>query len=160
MSKPLNAFGGWLACFYIISWLSLIVLAIFTLLYLLAIFRASNELDGIESLIYCINCGIVAFLSFEIIKLIRIQEPMTPDRVVRLMGWVLILAVLFIIPELCLDHVLTNGKNTAEIGKDVIRVVVWYAIWSLYFKKSKRVLAYYGNKNKKETFSNAIGKLS
>jgi uncharacterized protein YqhQ len=68
------------------------------------------------------------------------------------MSWILLVTLLFFIPELWLGNILYDGKVLAEIVKGVAKTLIWYCIWSSYFKKSKRVLAYYG-KNAEKIFS-------
>jgi len=153
MSKSLDNFGGWLFWFYLISWISLVLFGVVSLLSLVAIFSTSRGLEAIETLIYGFDSVICAFLSFKIIKLVKKQEPLTPNRVVKIMSWFLIFTAIFIIPELWLDYLLNNGKSATEIGKECVRVIIWYCIWTSYFKQSKRVLVYYG-KNANKLFSN------
>jgi len=117
MSKPLNEFGGWLFWFSIGMWLSLVISVVFTLLTLTAAFAANTGLEVINSLIYSVDLGIGAFLCFKIVKLIKIQDPATPDNIVKFMSWILLVTLLFFIPELWLGNILYDGKVLAEIVK-------------------------------------------
>jgi hypothetical protein len=144
MSKPLNEFGGWLSFFYIISWLATIGFIMLVLTTLPAIFKVSKPLEIVAILIYYIGDGINAFLNFKIVKVITVKDAKTPNKVLTLVTWISLLTVLFIIPGLWLDYILRGGKAATEMGKGVIKVLVWYFIWTSYFQKSKRVFAYYG----------------
>ena len=154
MSKPLNEFGGWLAFLNINLWVSFIVSALGALVALLSLF-VLHGLDAIRCIIFFILCGVLIFLSFKMIKLIRIQESMTPNIAVRFINWVSLLGVLVVIYNFWSGYVLASDKDMIklipELAGGFIKMVIWYSIWTLYFKHSKRVLAYYG-KNADKSF--------
>lgn len=147
MAKPLDQFGGWLKFFYIIQWLNFILWGITILAIMLAIFIAGSAAKVIEYLISFFNVIAIVFLCFRIIKIVRKKETSTPKQIIKLMTWIVFTVSIFAFFE-GIFYYFTLGinglSNLSETFRDIIRILTWYAIWTNYFKKSKRVAAYYG----------------
>ena len=157
MAKPLDQFGGWLKFFYVMQWASVISWTIFTLLFVLSIFAADNFSEAIEFVIAIFDAIIALILYIKIIKVMKKKETYTPNRIIKLMTWLVIFSAIFAACEGLLYYLTLGIKGLtelAETGKGLFRILIWYTIWTNYFKRSKRVLAYYG-KNAKEL--NEIG---
>ena len=147
MAKPLDQFGGWLKFFYVMQWVSVVAWGIFTLLFVLSILGAENFHETIEFSIAFFDALITLILCIKIVRAIKRKDTYIPNRMIQLMTWLVIFTALFAVCE-GLFYYATLGveglSNLAETGKGLFRVLIWYVIWTDYFKKSKRVLAYYG----------------
>ena len=147
MAKSLNQFGGWLKFFYITQWIVIILCVVFTLQVVLLIFGAENTNEMIEFLFASLKSLITLILFIKIIKRIKKRDVSIPNQIVKLMTWVVMFTVIFAICEGFMYY-LTLGReglsNLTKMGEDLFRILIWYAIWASYFKKSQRVFSYYG----------------
>lgn len=147
MAKPLDQLGGWLKFFYVMQWISVIVWGIVTLLLVLSIFAVENFNEWIEFAIAFFDGLIALILSIKIVKVLRKRDAYVPNRIIKLMTCLVAFTAAFAVCEGAVYY-LTLGveglSNLAETGKGLFRILIWYVIWTDYFKKSKRILAYYG----------------
>lgn len=152
MAKPLDQFGGWLKFFYIMQWVAIILQTIFTLLFAFSIFRTENTNKIIELLIAFFGGLVGVILYIGIVNVTREKSTYVPSRIIQLMRWVVIFTVVFAVCEGLLYYLTlgTEGlSNLIETGRGLIRILIWYFIWTNYLKESKRVLAYYGQNAKR-----------
>lgn len=155
-ANPLDRFWGWLMFFYVGCWVGLVVNVGLGLFILVGLPMIGVPLAAAEAGLYVLDMAVTVFLLAWIIRIIRKKEAQTPNRVLRLLSWVLLLVFLFFIPEYYLFSIRQRGdvesqRQLAALIKGLVQTLAWYAIWSSYFKKSKRVLAYYG-RNADEPF--------
>jgi hypothetical protein len=147
MVRPLEQFGGWLKFFYITAWIAAILGFIILALLLFGVLAAENTTERIESFIALLGIAIYLILVVKMIKIIKIKEATTPVRIVNFMHLIIIFAVVFGLFE-GIFYYLTQGveglSNLTETGRAIVRMLIWYAIWTSYLRKSKRVQAFYG----------------
>lgn len=146
--KKLDEFGGWLMFFYCICWLSIILLAVSFLSLIVNFFKLDFTASGkIVMLIYILDVIITAILIIKMVTMMRSKDSTVPAKITKLITLVLIFSLAFGVCEI-LVYLLTQGPsgliNFKDSAKAVIKTVVWYVVWTGYWKKSKRVLAYYG----------------
>ncbi|MFH1691706.1 MAG: DUF2569 family protein, partial [Candidatus Omnitrophota bacterium] len=121
------------------------------LLIALTIFTAENVTDSVVALISFFNGLVLLVLFYKIIKITVKKDTATPNKLVKYITWILLVTLIFAFLE-GLSYYISSGvkglSNLGETAAGIIRTLIWYAIWSSYFKKSKRVAAYYGNNAK------------
>jgi hypothetical protein len=142
MARPLNEFGGWLKFFYITMWIGLVALPIYMLLLLPGLFGGAR--GAVYWLVILIDDAICVFLGYKIIRAIKKREADTPNRLIRLLAFVLLVGVIFAVPEIYFGRIVRGMEGVWEVVKAVIKVIIWFFVWTTYFRKSKRILAYYG----------------
>jgi hypothetical protein len=141
MGKPLSKLGGWLKLFYVTLWIGMVLLA-YMLLLLPGLF--SRPVDAFYSFVSLIDYGLRGFLGYKIIKVTKKKEAVTPDRILRLLTYILLVGCLFAAPRIYFARLVYGMPGVRGIVISVIEIIVWVFICATYFKKSKRVLAHYG----------------
>jgi len=152
MAKPLDQFGGWLNFFYVGHLVCIIYLVGASLIYALAIFAVGGGSKAMLVLIGLLHSIITVILCIKIVKILKIKELDTPQKVVKIMTWLVILAVIFAFCNILIYSFndipeVEDYSGLDRLARTVFRVIgaiIGYAIWKSYFKKSKRVIAYYG----------------
>lgn len=149
MAKPLNQFGGYLKFFFIIQWVNFIFCGLTALIALLTMISVKTLIRTIEPMILFFYSIVITSLCFKIIKSIKKQTTETPRQIIKLLTWILSAAFIFTILEWSCNYFIpapaeSSSSTIIELTGSIIRVLIWYAIWTSYFKKSKRVAAYYG----------------
>ena len=154
MAKPLNEFGGILRLFYAISW--------FFLLYYLATFAMGVSIGFIDfeftekwsltnrlaiQALLMINTGVLAYLYYRILKIIKVRSPDTPQRIIKLIlfifGFSLAINIVAIPVYLWADQLEWTQKMTDDLKRDFLQSSGTLAIWYSYFRRSRRVKSYY-----------------
>jgi len=146
MVKPLNEFGGWLRFFSVACWFGLLLWCTAIFVLIIGILGDSAVSGKIDFLISVVDGIIYIVLISKILRILKTRDSMIPKKIIDYMGWILIFTFIF---EFC--HIgfyyYTLGYeasgNVAESGKVIVKMLFWYATWTAYLRKSKRVLAYY-----------------
>jgi hypothetical protein len=142
MSKPLNAYGGWLRFFYITNWIQIVSLVYVVLVLSPGLF--GRPLNAVYWFTFVIDSGLRVFFVYKTIKAIKNQEGSVPNRIVRLLACVLLIPCLVAIPKIYCARLVAGVPGVRAAVITVINVAIWFCIWVAYFRKSKRVFAYYG----------------
>jgi len=149
MVKPINEYGGWLIIFCITMWIGMIVNGLAILVHIFSFFTYENENQGIVTVLIILDLIIYIILAFRIIKNLGVKEKYVPGKIVENMTFILGFTMLFTILYGLLYYyylgITERPVYDEELVRPLIRVLVWFAIWSSYFKRSKRVRAYYGS---------------
>ena len=148
MPKPLNEFGGWLKVFWALWWIQFILGVLLLLCVAFSLVKwTPGEFRNIQNILLALIPWsiptIFAILSFSVIK---IKSPGTPNKIARILCLYFVVAVSVWIPLASL------GMRPPIWGRELFEAVIIAAvvllaysiIWVLYFRKSKRVLSYYG----------------
>ncbi len=148
MTKPLDQFGGWLKFFLVIQWINIVICGLTVLIALLTMITAETFAQALEPVFLFFYSIMIILLCLRIVKALKIKAPETPGRIIKLLTWVLSAAFIYAILEWSYYY-FSQGPSelsttTTKSGGDVIRILIWYAIWTSYFKKSARVAKYYG----------------
>jgi len=147
MAKPLNEFGGWLKAFYIYQWFCVLILAMYVLSLALQLFGPQIESSVLLNMIKLLHSFIEVHFILKIIKVIKIKEPNTPNSIILYMKWIVIFAFIFGIGTGILIYSASARVGLtvfSELAKTALMIIIFYLIWASYFRKSKRVCAYYG----------------
>lgn len=132
--KSYDNIGGWLAVFRILTWMGVVGFAVYEICEALLFILKRADYFNTESLIcFIINLVIFAIL-LRIALLIQKKAPDTPTHIANLL---IVIAVFGILSYFYSLHISEDATPP--------RGIVWAVIWILYFNKSKRVNAYYGN---------------
>lgn len=144
--KIFDQFGGWLKCIYVIHWVAIIVLGILPIVYVLLFFIAENINEMIQYVIALFEILIYIILCIKIVKVIKIKEINVPNRIIKLMAWIVFFSVFIGVSEELLDYLNLGieGVENSGVGKRLFGGIFWFVIWREYFIRSKRVLTYYG----------------
>lgn len=152
MTLPLHLFGGWLQLFYVLNWIGIIInlIGCYTTISTIAM---GLSMEGVVLyLVLIVDQIIYLILTFNILRIVRIKEMNIPERIVRLLTWIAVFSLGFTILEIILSYLFFGPNSSefiAEIGKNIGRAIVFWAIWSNYFMKSQRVSSYYGRGSSK-----------
>lgn len=154
MTKALNEFGGWLKFYYVLS----IIHLVFSAMGLLTIVAIMTNLLEIHDTVhpqvvltlFFRNVGVIAFLAF-IIKFLKKQDSGTPGKIIRLIQGLSLYALIFAyiskVQRFQFEQGLgSEGNPNTRHSLLVLFIFTWALVWIMYFKKSKRVAAYYGLK--------------
>ena len=148
MTKPLNEFGGYLVFFRISNFVFFIISLVSVPLLLLAVVRtiAENMPTATSALIFSLSLTISSILIFKMLKVLKIQESFVPKKIVNFIFLLTIFSISFSLLNFVSKFLFLgfNQETAMETSKQMINSIVWFLIWRSYFKKSKRVLAYYG----------------
>ena len=136
--------GGWLRFFLVVNWLQLILCLGTALLFLVSLFESESATHFFSMFIYIPECIVSAVLLYKILRLIYIRDAAIPNRIVRLITWLTVLGILFIIPEMILEYAWAKELDYSEWGQIAVRTLIYCFIWRGYFMKSQRVSVYYG----------------
>jgi hypothetical protein len=146
MSKPFNQFGGWLIFFLVTIWLSIVLGLVNGPRNIANVLTKETYEHRLIYLILFID-GIVALvLAFRLVMILKIKEANTPERVTRILTWIVLLKTVFGLCEIIVGYLLFGANSLdfiSEIANNIFRVLIYWAIWTNYFKKSKRVISYY-----------------
>jgi hypothetical protein len=142
MSKPLNEYGGWLRFFYITNWIHIVSLVYVVLIFLPLL--SGRPLDSFYWFSFLVDSGLRVFFVYKIVRVIKKQEVDTPDRIARLLTCVLLVPCFVVVPKIYFARLVAGAPGVRAAVITVINAAVWFCIWTAYFRKSKRVLAYYG----------------
>ena len=144
MAKPLNEFGGWLRFFQVTCWLTLIIFAVNGALAVAAVF---NQFSFQKLIVFSVLlAGVVVILSllWKILRLLKVQSPKTPEQIAKKISLVAICAVIFSLVDTFSGLWLFQMSLSFSSLMGLLRPIVWFLVWSSYFKKSKRVNSHYG----------------
>jgi hypothetical protein len=131
MAAPLNQFGGWL--YFLRASLCVVIAVEFVMIFLgiPVLFRADWYLKMTAARLMVVSI-IKLIVCFKLYKQFTVKLPEIPRKIVWYM------AGLFILGILQADFKITN------LIAGIIMQLAWFILVWLYFKKSKRVLLYYG----------------
>ncbi len=144
-NKQENHFKGWLKFFYIINFVWLIFLPLGSLVYIL-----SSMLDSETSILsnklmfYVLELTPDFIFSILILRSIKIQNTSTPESIKKLMSFELAAKLIIGI----LIYMAYKNGIAQDKPSPFFFSIIYYLIWSNYFKKSKRVFNYYGANSK------------
>ncbi len=155
MPKPLNEFGGWLRFFLGLWWVHLISasLQLVNVSFFLVGGIPADPIRLLEILLLVsIQWSIPIIFAFWVIRTVRIKAADTPNRIVKILYryFVAFFSVWILLPRISYFAELTPPDTTyyANLLQNLIIAAVilgvYSSIWFLYFRKSKRVLTYYG----------------
>ena len=166
MRKPLDEFGGWLKCFPVLCWIILIV-GIIDVIFPLMVFinaiivaAAGLTVDpfvqhlGMFGLLKSILTLPNIIFPVLINRSLKAKSVDTPNKIMKIFGIYSLSIILVTVftdtivypyyrPKMQLMQPSTTDQ-LQDILRTVIEIVIFYIVWFLYFKNSKRVLAYYG----------------
>ena len=136
-----STFGGWLRFFQIINilWVVLIGLVITASLVFASLdYYEPHEYSDVFAAAFELTPEFV--ISIVTLGALARKSPTTPAKIVQNMGYYVwaTLAVYFILYYLFKSGAITDKPITFW------GAVIYYYIWSSYFKRSKRVKSYYG----------------
>lgn len=141
-----ESFGGWLRFFQVINYISAsIIIFMFFMVAVFFAFGQYGEGELFEAVIAAVELIPDLIIPLLILQIIKIKRKEIPQRLVKLLGIYLVcsLVVYAVVYYLFKTDVVAD-KPVSFWGS-----LIYYYIWLSYFKKSKRVKAYYGE--------NAIG---
>jgi hypothetical protein len=147
MPKALNQFSGWLIFLFIILCLAVIIGVRDSYIYIYNLLIGESLSQRLIYLIFFIDQMISLMLCLKFLWIIRIKDINTPQKLVRIRTWMLILKSAFSICELIVGYLFFKSATDeffGGIGIDIGGAIISWLILVNYFKKSKRVLAYYG----------------
>jgi len=140
-------YGGWIRFFRIINALYWIIGLLGLLALLPFIFFA---LEGGDLAVSILPADLIAILievlpgiimSFIIWRVVLVQSENTPNKINKLMQ---IELFFHIVISACLIYAHKQGY-ISEGPTPIMVSIIYYFIWATYFKRSKRVLSYYGS---------------
>ena len=132
--------GFWMILFLIINWLNVIAFPLLVVLELVLVFLDPEY--SMLTLDSAIGMGELLpnfIFSILIIRCFRIREGSTPAQIIRYIGWALAVNALFYLAH----YVLYTNGFAAERPFPILLSIIYYFIWKTYFKRSKRVAAYF-----------------
>jgi len=134
-------FGGWLRFYQILNVLSIIVLivALGFLLFLSFTESFSNQ-NLIDFAMIGLESTPILLLSIFTLKILNKKEGEVPGKVKSYLDYYLsATVVIYVILYISFSKGQITEKPTPLLGD-----IIYYFIWTSYFKKSKRVKVYYG----------------
>ena len=155
MPKPLNEFGGWLRFFLLLWWIHLISASLqlvnVTFFLVNGIPSGSTRLFKILLIVY-IQWSIPILFAIWVIRTVRVKSADTPDKILKIL---FLYVVVFILVWILLPRVAYFAMFTSPDTKYYVKVLrnlmiaamilfIYCTVWVQYFRKSKRVLTYYG----------------
>lgn len=141
IDERLVSFGGWLRFYQVINIISVVFIGIVILaIVAFGFMEAYDDNEFSEAII-----GIFEFLpdlifSIAIIRILTTQNQGIPGKIVKYLGYYLAASLL----AYAVFYYLFKIEVVTEKPVSFFGSVFYYFIWSSYFKKSKRVKAYYG----------------
>lgn len=138
-------YGGWLRFYKIINVISMTLSILGLIVVGTQIIWRYLELDKALD-IYAMALEILpaAIVSFAILKILKVQGSYTPDSIKNYI-------VFYIASSIIIHFVLLYLFKTDYISEkptSLVGTLIFSYIWIAYFKKSKRVLSYYGQNAK------------
>lgn len=149
MAKPLNEFGGWLRFFQVVNLIGVIIFPIILLLVVIGTFTDYNYKNAVESLVTMVDIAISVYFSIRILQIIKKRDISVPAAIIKYLLLIMIFSLVFLAIEIPIILWANDGQWTqadTASARSSLQTVVSYLIWSAYFRKSKRVDLYYGNK--------------
>ena len=147
MSKPLNEFGGWLAFFNFTLWFNFVVIVLTSIFLLFTFFKVSNSTYILGIFITFVRYLVSGFLFFQMIKLIKQKAEDIPGKIIQLLKWYVLIAVVFVSFVWAFSYfnkIEVLIKLRVELIKFALSAIGYALIWGSYLKRAKRVCAYYG----------------
>jgi len=141
-NNDLSSIGGWLRFFQVINYINF-TLSIVTVIALVIIYALLGDVFELELDGPALFLELIPFLIFSylIIKALPVRAIDTPARIKSLIGYDLVVSItVSIILIVSHNHGLISDKPAP-----ILISVIYYFIWATYFKKSKRVLDFYGS---------------
>ena len=153
MSKPFNEFGGWLIFCRICVILSFVLIIKDVVLVLIALvanpFMHITDIsrqDTVSAVIGVFFDVILVFIQVQMIKIFKTRAPIIPTQISKLfIVWLVVVIAIFGV-SFVTDH-FNMLPSSLEIDKLKISTFAGLIIplsWLAYFRRSKRVKAYYG----------------
>ncbi len=129
-----------------LQWITIISFGIVIILYVYSLFSAENINEVIQSVITLFDGLITIFLCIKIVKVIKLKKTNVPNRIIKLMTWMICFTITFEVVDLFLSYLAlgTEWVDNPAAGKGILSMLIWYFVWREYFIRSKRVLTYYG----------------
>lgn len=152
MTLPLHLFGGWLQLFYAGNLVGIIASIWWGYISLSTIATSRTMELKIVYLILLANLIAYFILTLNILRIVKIKDEKIPEKIVRLLTWIIVLFVASSTIAGVLSYQFFGSVSSAfikEIEGDIGRAIVSWIIWASYFMKSKRVNSYYGRGSSK-----------
>lgn len=149
MAKPLDQFGGWLKFYYITKWLAAILGFLAIVVFALAIIVSEALPEMAYQFLYLLDGVALTVTSILVIRILRVKEQTVPKKVIRLILVYAVITVvltviqMYMVNEFAMKDIVV-ANELKELGRGMIKTLIWTAFWANYFKKSKRVISYYG----------------
>ena len=151
MSRSLKDFGGWLSFYRLIHWIwFILVLSAYIIFVSLTLFISLMDLSLTEAFVI-IPVSILFFGQFFFLSRIFIilekRSEKVPDKIVRYWLYQLLAqTVVFLILYFSgyLDERIQSVNRTHVLIVGFSGMLLWYIIWIIYFRYSRRVREYYG----------------
>ena len=133
MAKPMSEFGGWLSAFSVLFTLAFVlsIIEFFAGLFLLGSPKSPSPALGA---IAVISNPFYLYFFYKTITTVKLQTSETPQKIAGYLKMLLAICVIVGVLELIV----------VNIVMPLILAIVFYVAWMQYFKKSQRVLQYYG----------------
>jgi len=147
MAKPLDQFGGWLKFYYVMQWIA-VFLAVTGIMLMLATIASKSNAERLYIQLLVLESIIAIIILVLIQRCVKIKDPTIPKRIINLLLVLLGVALVFtVFQALAVYYFPYPGIDIAKELKDLSRHAAssasTCAIWISYFKKSRRVAAYY-----------------
>lgn len=137
-----KSIGGWLRLFQVLTAISALVYVLSVVLISLGYGIGRIEFESLRDfLLFILEFLPGMIFSILIFKALPIQEFYIPSQITSYLRNNLLLSFLI---ALLLSTLYQQGMVSDKPGS-VFGSIVYFAIWALYFKKSKRVREYYGD---------------
>ena len=126
MTLPLHLFGGWLQLFYLSIWMgiALSVYSCFNIIYAFVTYQSMES--RIMNLTLLFEQIIVLILFLKMLRIVKTKEANIPEKVVRLLTWLVMFVLGFCILESIIANLFfpaTSSKFIEEIGGNIGRVL-------------------------------------
>ena len=144
MAKPLNEFGGWLRFFQVTCWLTVVVFVVNVFLSVAAILKQFSLQRVLVFSVLITGIAIILSLLWKVLRLLKVKSPEVPAQIIKKILLVTVFTVAFSLVDVLSGLWLYQTSPSASSLVGLVRPIVWYLIWSTYFRKSKRVQAHYG----------------
>jgi hypothetical protein len=153
VSKPLNEFGGWLSfCRFcvILSFILIIIdlVLVFIALVAIAFTHPTNisSQDTVSAVVGVFEVGIVVFIQVQMIKILKTRAPIIPTQISKLfIVWLVVIiagfGVFFVMYHF---NMLPSSFAIDKFKISTLAGLIGPLSWLAYFRRSKRVKAYYG----------------
>ena len=155
MPKALNEFGGWLRLFWLLWWIHLIAagLQLVNVTYFLAkgISADPTRLLKLLLLVY-IQWSVPIIFATWVIRTVRCKSSDTPDKIFKILSlYFLVFSLVWTLVPRVAHLAMVSPPDTKYYAKLLRNLMIaamilfiYSTVWVQYFRKSKRVLAYYG----------------
>lgn len=155
VSVGLRAFRGWLLLFAFGIYMGISGQAhSLSQLFL----KSSQEVDISSNIILLLimQSVLIGYCFVMIAVSLASRVPVSPDKILKWMTRAVVVVLLSVFIQILwigLSYGFTeNALLVGETAKEGAKELLWYVIWSEYFLKSKRVLAYYGANARTRSF--------